>query len=197
MPLPMPKPPSEGEAEPAKATRQCWECLKRRLVCDRNVPQCKKCGKAGKECPGYGDVKPLQWVAVRELASRRRKTSSSPESQTTIGPVGASTEVVPRSGNQSTVVLLNSKSMDEQTCELASKVQGLFGGAGKNPTDRNDARLVFSEGVNYIFQRMLRGEEDKERMLARMVGYLERENVPRYTLLNETSDVVQAVHYCS
>jgi hypothetical protein len=60
-----------------KAIRQCWECLKRRLVCDQTFPHCKKCRKAGKECPGYDEQKPLQWVQPGKVTSRRRKKSSS------------------------------------------------------------------------------------------------------------------------
>ncbi|KAH7091343.1 fungal-specific transcription factor domain-containing protein [Paraphoma chrysanthemicola] len=61
-----------------KATRQCWECLKRRLVCDHTLPHCKKCQKAGKECPGYDEQKPLQWVEPGKVTSRRRKKNSPP-----------------------------------------------------------------------------------------------------------------------
>lgn len=62
-----------------KATRQCWECLKRRLVCDHTLPHCKKCQKAGKECPGYDEQKPLQWVETGKVTSRRRKKDTSPK----------------------------------------------------------------------------------------------------------------------
>ncbi|KAI4612842.1 hypothetical protein J4E80_006897 [Alternaria sp. BMP 0032] len=55
------------------AARQCWECFKRRLVCDRTLPQCKKCTKAGKECPGYNDQKPLQWVEPGHVTIRPKK----------------------------------------------------------------------------------------------------------------------------
>lgn len=64
------KPAESGEK---KATRQCWECLKRRLVCDHTLPHCKKCIKAGKDCPGYDEQKPLQWVEPGKVTSRRRK----------------------------------------------------------------------------------------------------------------------------
>lgn len=43
-------------------TKQCWECLKRRLVCDFSGPSCRKCRKRGVDCPGYGP-KPLVWKA--------------------------------------------------------------------------------------------------------------------------------------
>lgn len=61
-----------------KAPRQCWECLKRRLVCDRTLPYCGKCQKLGKDCPGYKEQKPLQWVEPGKVTSRRRKNDSTP-----------------------------------------------------------------------------------------------------------------------
>ncbi|CAN9174822.1 unnamed protein product [Alternaria alternata] len=61
------------------ADRQCWECLKRRLVCDRTLPLCKKCPKAGKECPGYNEQKPLQWLEPGKVSLRPRKRNSPPK----------------------------------------------------------------------------------------------------------------------
>jgi len=55
------------------AARQCWECFKRRLVCDRTLPLCRKCTKTGKECPGYSDQKPLQWVEPGHVTIRPKK----------------------------------------------------------------------------------------------------------------------------
>lgn len=68
-----------AESGEKKATRQCWECLKRRLVCDHTLPHCKKCIKAGKDCPGYDEQKPLQWVEPGKVTSRRRKKNSAPK----------------------------------------------------------------------------------------------------------------------
>jgi hypothetical protein len=70
------KPSQSGEK---KATRQCWECLKRRLVCDHTLPHCTKCQKAGKECPGYDEQKPLQWIQPGKVTSRRRKKDCPPK----------------------------------------------------------------------------------------------------------------------
>jgi hypothetical protein len=70
------KPAESGEK---KATRHCWECLKKRLVCDYTLPHCKKCIKNGKECPGYDEQKPLQWVEPGKVTSRRRKKDSPPK----------------------------------------------------------------------------------------------------------------------
>jgi hypothetical protein len=61
-----------------KATRQCWECLKRRLVCDYSLPGCKKCNKTGKECPGYDEQKPLQWVQPGRVTFRKRRRDEPP-----------------------------------------------------------------------------------------------------------------------
>ncbi|KAH3990062.1 hypothetical protein HBH52_001680 [Parastagonospora nodorum] len=61
-----------------KAPRQCWECLKRRLVCDRTLSHCRKCQKLGKDCLGYEEQKPLQWVQPGKVTSRRRKNDSAP-----------------------------------------------------------------------------------------------------------------------
>ncbi|RHZ60851.1 hypothetical protein CDV55_106235 [Aspergillus turcosus] len=53
--------------------RQCWECHRRRLVCDFSLPGCHKCYTAGVECPGYDEKKPLKWVTSGEVTSRPRK----------------------------------------------------------------------------------------------------------------------------
>ena len=68
-----------AESGDRKANRQCWECLKRRLVCDHTLPHCKKCVKNGKECPGYDEQKPLQWIEPGKVTSRRRKKNSPPK----------------------------------------------------------------------------------------------------------------------
>ncbi|KAA8641475.1 Zn(II)2Cys6 transcription factor [Aspergillus tanneri] len=52
--------------------RQCWECRRRRLVCDSSRPACNKCLAAGTECPGYGSKKPLKWITPGTVKSRNR-----------------------------------------------------------------------------------------------------------------------------
>ncbi|KAI8717164.1 Zn(2)-C6 fungal-type domain-containing protein [Fusarium sp. LHS14.1] len=55
--------------------RHCWECRRRRLVCDFTEPACKRCSNSGVECPGYSHVKPqrLKWLAPGRVTSRSRK----------------------------------------------------------------------------------------------------------------------------
>ncbi|KAF2107717.1 fungal-specific transcription factor domain-containing protein [Lophiotrema nucula] len=60
---------------PPAAKRQCWECLKRRLVCDYTQPSCKKCINAGRECPGYDEKKPLKWLDPGRVTSKSKNKS--------------------------------------------------------------------------------------------------------------------------
>ena len=58
---------------PPEEKRPCWECLRRRLVCDCTRPTCRKCVKTGIVCPGYGNAKPLKWIAPGSVTFRRRR----------------------------------------------------------------------------------------------------------------------------
>lgn len=64
--------------------KQCWECIRRRWVCDSTRPICKKCRNAGLVCPGYGEEKPLHFLAPGVVLSRPRKVKSA-RSQATCG----------------------------------------------------------------------------------------------------------------
>ncbi|KAL2136158.1 hypothetical protein VTI74DRAFT_5211 [Chaetomium olivicolor] len=67
---PSPPPPevSDGAQQP-----QCWECRRRRRVCDGAQPVCSKCRAARIVCPGYANKKPLTWLAPGQVMSRTRK----------------------------------------------------------------------------------------------------------------------------
>ncbi len=43
MPVPKPSKP-----------KGCYNCMKRRIICDRTEPRCNKCHKKGLECTGFG-----------------------------------------------------------------------------------------------------------------------------------------------
>ncbi|OHW90099.1 C6 zinc finger domain-containing protein [Colletotrichum incanum] len=58
--------------------RQCWECQRRRLVCDSARPVCSKCKISGVVCPGYEDRKPLTWLAPNKIKTRTWKRKSPP-----------------------------------------------------------------------------------------------------------------------
>ncbi|CAI6339918.1 unnamed protein product [Periconia digitata] len=57
--------------------RHCWECLRRRLVCDGTHPSCKRCQMSSIDCPGYGHKKPLRWVEPGKK-SRKRLSKEKP-----------------------------------------------------------------------------------------------------------------------
>ncbi|KAH7462757.1 hypothetical protein FOMA001_g18272 [Fusarium oxysporum f. sp. matthiolae] len=57
------------KARPFRPVAPCWECSKRRLVCDLGTPKCRKCRVRGVDCPGY-QHKPLQWMRPGQTRSK-------------------------------------------------------------------------------------------------------------------------------
>jgi hypothetical protein len=55
---------------PAVRGVQCWECRRRRLVCDSIRPRCRKCQVRGVDCPGYDGKKPLKWLQPQQVNSK-------------------------------------------------------------------------------------------------------------------------------
>ncbi|KAF6840568.1 hypothetical protein CMUS01_03869 [Colletotrichum musicola] len=68
-------PVSPPEAPPTDRHR-CWECQRRRLVCDAVRPVCNKCRAAHIVCPGYDDKKPLTWLAPGKVTCRQPRRKS-------------------------------------------------------------------------------------------------------------------------
>ncbi|KAK5991447.1 Phomenoic acid biosynthesis cluster-specific transcriptional regulator-like protein [Cladobotryum mycophilum] len=56
-----------------KTAGQCWECLRRKVLCDGTRPVCQTCRTASLVCPGYVDQKPLKWLRPGKIT--RLKTS--------------------------------------------------------------------------------------------------------------------------
>lgn len=54
--------PSNGAV---KKERGCFQCSRRRIVCDRTEPSCLKCAKKGIECSGLGRIRFVEGVARR------------------------------------------------------------------------------------------------------------------------------------
>lgn len=110
------------ESREKKADKQCWDCLKRRLVCDRTIPRCRKCQNGGKQCLGYGEEKPLQWVPVGKITARRSKNSSTLPSTALLPPSKGSTlgrvaHVPPNQPIDGGSVNLNGPSSPTPPCE--------------------------------------------------------------------------------
>jgi len=53
--------------------KACWECHKRRLICDFASPACQKCEARGVACPGYGEKKPLKWLQPGQTRSKGKR----------------------------------------------------------------------------------------------------------------------------
>ncbi|KAI3325503.1 hypothetical protein HD806DRAFT_533169 [Xylariaceae sp. AK1471] len=53
--------------------KHCWECLRRRLVCDSARPVCNRCCNNGIVCSGYGEKQPLRWVKPGRVTARNRR----------------------------------------------------------------------------------------------------------------------------
>ncbi|KAI0427593.1 hypothetical protein F5Y09DRAFT_27821 [Xylaria sp. FL1042] len=64
-----------ASAKPQAETprKHCWECLRRRLVCDSTRPVCNRCRTSGLVCPGYDEKQPLRWVKPGRVTARTRR----------------------------------------------------------------------------------------------------------------------------
>ncbi|KAI8631780.1 hypothetical protein F5Y19DRAFT_492734 [Xylariaceae sp. FL1651] len=60
-----------SQGEPPR--KHCWECLRRRLVCDSTRPVCKRCCDNSIVCPGYDEKQPLRWVKPGRVTARTRR----------------------------------------------------------------------------------------------------------------------------
>ncbi|KAK0616646.1 fungal-specific transcription factor domain-containing protein [Immersiella caudata] len=76
-------------------SKQCWECHRRRLVCDSARPQCRKCQTKGLDCPGYDSSKPVRWVPMQSARSKIQPPRAEKDQQ--IGENIAARAVIPPS----------------------------------------------------------------------------------------------------
>jgi hypothetical protein len=78
------------KVRPTQNVVPCWECSRRRLVCDLGTPKCRKCRVRGVDCPGY-QHKPLQWMRPGQT---RSKGAQSTKTLGVSGPPTRSDEVI-------------------------------------------------------------------------------------------------------
>ncbi|KAL5046727.1 hypothetical protein BDW71DRAFT_181697 [Aspergillus fruticulosus] len=62
-----------------RGSRGCFQCTKRRIVCDRGEPTCHKCKKKGIECSGPGRFRFFAGSAIRGLSQRDPVPVTPPE----------------------------------------------------------------------------------------------------------------------
>ncbi|KAJ4352046.1 uncharacterized protein N0V89_007392 [Didymosphaeria variabile] len=188
-----------------KATRQCWECLKRRLVCDYTLPHCKKCIKKGRECPGYDARKPLQWVEPGKVTSRKPKKPSKkselvlrvcqsrPPMEESKSDTSWSIETI-RSEEEATVDeeelrnLYQKKLADVRTVEDIDEIIHF--------ASQDRIEEIVSKRLDQEAARILKMEKDPLKGLERVLRYLRLEQIPTYNLQSDTCEVVQAINYC-
>ncbi|KAF2847288.1 hypothetical protein T440DRAFT_471187 [Plenodomus tracheiphilus IPT5] len=60
-----PSPSPSGSVKTLPKERGCFQCSRRRIICDRSEPTCKKCTKKGIECSGLGRIRFAEGVARR------------------------------------------------------------------------------------------------------------------------------------
>ncbi|KAM7185522.1 hypothetical protein V8F20_011778 [Naviculisporaceae sp. PSN 640] len=75
--------------------KHCWECRRRRLVCDSTKPICSRCRDKGIVCPGYVDKKPLTWLTPGKVLSRTWKRKPKPKKSTGTRPDQMETQAIP------------------------------------------------------------------------------------------------------
>ncbi|KAI8940969.1 hypothetical protein NX059_002219 [Plenodomus lindquistii] len=61
----LPSPSSSGSGKALPKERGCFQCSRRRIICDRSEPTCKKCTKKGIECSGLARIRFAEGVARR------------------------------------------------------------------------------------------------------------------------------------
>lgn len=179
---------------PQPPKRHCWECLRRRLVCDGGQPFCRKCDGAGVVCPGYDDKKPLRWIANGTVSSRPRKNGERKNGKrkkkelVAAGAEGAAAGTVGTVGTVGVAerVKANSK---------ARRV-GVRDGGG-----RGDVREVVVVGSKMLEHATAEttpspAQEHKSQTIFRREDANSLTVPPHIDLRSSTSDVVQAAYYC-
>ncbi|KAI3572735.1 hypothetical protein IWW34DRAFT_891804 [Fusarium oxysporum f. sp. albedinis] len=101
----------------------CWECSRRRLVCDLGTPKCRKCRVRGVDCPGY-QHKPLQWMRPGQIRSKGARSTKTPGVS---GPPARSNEVIANctfSGQETPTRVQNHKVSEDSKVEDANSAPG-------------------------------------------------------------------------
>ncbi|KAK2001057.1 hypothetical protein LX36DRAFT_602092 [Colletotrichum falcatum] len=109
-------PPPSSQETPER--HRCWECLRRRLVCDATKPVCNKCRVAGIVCPGYDDKKPLTWLAPGRVTCRTRRKPRNTEKES-----DAVKTVKPK---QKTLTKGMGRVLNEKEIEMLNGIECLF-----------------------------------------------------------------------
>ncbi|CAI6308939.1 unnamed protein product [Periconia digitata] len=192
--------PPPGHRAANKASRQCWECVKRRLVCDFTLPHCRKCISKGRECPGYGEQRPVQWVAVGKVTSRRRRKESPSTAQ-------LNHQIRSQSCLQADPAADGDASSHAEQSEYISKLADEFDNVVFKYRLDGNVQEVFSKTNRRAVEKAIEGckrvkptstpygTKGPLERLTLALQIMNLDSVPAYELRSETSEVVQSVEY--
>ncbi|KAH7112855.1 fungal-specific transcription factor domain-containing protein [Dendryphion nanum] len=159
----------------ANSRRQCWSCFKRRIVCDFGRPGCKKCQAAGIDCPGYSEKKPLKWLEPGKVTSKTRTKRSAPS----------------KTGNKIAEAIEASikKIVPQPAVDDVKYTTDVV--MTRKKLAKRDQRLEAMELEKMIVEKLAISDEKYQSPDAEF----EYDYIPRWDLRDETSEVVQAVHF--
>lgn len=180
------------QQHPQPPKQHCWECLRRRLVCDGGQPFCRKCDGAGVVCPGYDDKKPLRWIANGTVSSRPRKNGGKKgkkkkQELVTAGAEGAAAGTAAGVAGR---VKANSK---------AHRVGVRDGGGGGGDGERGAVVSSKKQGGQEDAATETTSsppQEGRSLTISRQEDATILTVPPHIDLRSSTSDVVQAAYYC-
>lgn len=181
----------------SNAKRQCWACIKKRLVCDYTRPACKKCKSAGIDCPGYNQKKPLKWLETGKVTSRKPPTRQGTAAVSRKGKKNTSTSVtcvsaarrapvVPiatRGDWRSMAGLISFSSKDDGGGDTTIGVEVGAVGSKKRGVRDGNMDVLFETGTYAVSAETLYCSD--------------ADLLPRNFLRDETAEIVQAVHFCT
>lgn len=100
-----------------KRKKHCWECLRRRLVCDSTRSGCKRCSASGVPCPGYGETKPsrLKWLAPGRVTSQNRRAKDTV-------PYGLQDDNIDSLADVDSLIMVPRFKMRTEQCDLAQAI---------------------------------------------------------------------------
>jgi hypothetical protein len=175
--------------------RQCWACVKKRLVCDFTRPACKKCRTAGIDCPGYSQKKPLRWLETGKVTSRKTPTRQGPS-------------VISRKGKKNTSA--------SSTCVAAAKkapvvpiaTDGDWRAMARLLAEANDygCRTTVGVEIGAVGSKKKGIRDGKMDVLFEAGRYAvsaedlycsDVDLLPRNYLRDETAEIIQAIHFCT
>lgn len=176
---------------PSSDQKSCWECARRRLVCDETHPTCRKCSDAGIVCPGYSNAKPLRWLAPGRVNARirrkpRRKGEGKGEGPAAKGGKGAKIYLPALpvrhrdSGSASTV---------SSTVSMTVSSAGSTDVApSTDPTLPSESGTSSEEAADEEVVRLARGGGGLTWDIPPAVS--------KYIFVSEETEIVQATYYC-